>query len=119
MSRLDERDHRILTTHTGSLPRPDALSELLFAKMAKKPYDAAELARQVREAVAATARMQVDLGIDVVSDGEQSKTSFQAYAAERLSGIEPITPRPGERRTRENIAFPTFYRGGAHSGSAA
>jgi 5-methyltetrahydropteroyltriglutamate--homocysteine methyltransferase len=118
MSRLDERNHRILTTHTGSLPRPDALSALLFAKMAKQPYDAAELARQARDAVAATARKQVGLGVDVVSDGEQSKTSFQAYAAERLSGIEPITPRPGERRTRENVAFPTFYRGGAHSGSA-
>jgi 5-methyltetrahydropteroyltriglutamate--homocysteine methyltransferase len=118
MSQLDERNNRILTTHTGSLPRPDALSALLFAKMAKKPYDAAELSRQTYEAVAATAKMQTELGIDIVSDGEQSKTSFQAYAAERLSGIEPITPGPGERRTRENVAFPTFYRGGAHSGSA-
>jgi 5-methyltetrahydropteroyltriglutamate--homocysteine methyltransferase len=118
MSRLDERNKRILTTHTGSLPRPDALSGLLFAKMAKKPYDAAELARETRAAVAATVKMQIDLGIDIVSDGEQSKTSFQAYAADRLSGIEPITPEPGERRTRENIAFPTFYRGGAHPGSA-
>jgi 5-methyltetrahydropteroyltriglutamate--homocysteine methyltransferase len=118
MSRLEERNKRILTTHTGSLPRPDALSGLLFAKMARKPYDAAELARQTRAAVAATVKMQIDLGIDIVSDGEQSKTSFQAYAADRLSGIEPITPEPGERRTRENIAFPTFYRGGAHPGSA-
>jgi 5-methyltetrahydropteroyltriglutamate--homocysteine methyltransferase len=118
MSRLEERNKRILTTHTGSLPRPDALSGLLFAKMARKPYDAAELARQTRAAVAATVKMQIHLGIDIVSDGEQSKTSFQAYAADRLSGIEPITPEPGERRTRENIAFPTFYRGGAHPGSA-
>jgi 5-methyltetrahydropteroyltriglutamate--homocysteine methyltransferase len=118
MSQLDERNNRILTTHTGSLPRPDALSELLFAKMAKKPYDTAGLSRQTCEAVAATVKMQVDLGIDIVSDGEQSKTSFQAYATERLSGIEPIIPGPGERRTRENVAFPTFYRGGAHSGSA-
>jgi 5-methyltetrahydropteroyltriglutamate--homocysteine methyltransferase len=68
--------------------------------------------------VAETARLQADLGIDIVSDGEQSKTSFQAYAADRLSGIAPITPKPGARRTRENLAFPTFYRGGAHSGSA-
>jgi 5-methyltetrahydropteroyltriglutamate--homocysteine methyltransferase len=118
MSQLDERNNRILTTHTGSLPRPDTLSGLLFAKMAKNPYDAAELSRQTREAVAATMKMQVDLGIDIVSDGEQSKTSFQAYATDRLSGMEPITPGPGERRTRENVAFPTFYRGGAHSGSA-
>ncbi len=118
MSQLDERNNRILTTHTGSLPRPDALSGLLLAKMARKPYDAAEASRQTSAAVAAIVRMQVDLGIDIVSDGEQSKTSFQAYATDRLSGMEPITPRPGERRTRENTAFPTFYRGGAHPGSA-
>ena len=118
MSRLDERNDRILTTHTGSLPRPEALTELLLAKMSGKPYDAAALARQAREAVAATVKMQVDLGIDIVSDGEQSKTSFQAYATDRLAGIEPMAPAPGERTTRENVAFPAFYRGGAHSGSA-
>ena len=118
MSRLEERHDRILTTHTGSLPRPDGLTELLLAKMSKKPYDAAALARQAREAVAATAKMQADLGIDILSDGEQSKTSFQAYATDRLAGIEPMAPAPGERRTRENIAFPAFYRGGVHSGSA-
>ena len=114
----NERQRRILTTHTGSLPRPDALSALLFARMAKKPFDANELASATTKAVAASVKTQADLGIDIVSDGEQSKTSFQAYAAERLSGIEPITPEPGERRTRENMAFPLFYRGGAHSGSA-
>ena len=118
MSRLDQRRERILTTHTGSLPRPDALSALLFARMTHKPYDASELARRTTEAVAATVRTQADLGIDIVSDGEQSKTSFQAYAADRLAGIEAITPPSSERRTRENIAFPAFYRDGSHSGSA-
>jgi 5-methyltetrahydropteroyltriglutamate--homocysteine methyltransferase len=118
MSRLEERQHHILTTHTGSLPRPDALSALLLARMSGKPYDAAELARRTTESVAATVRQQIDLGLDVVSDGEQSKVSFQAYAAERLAGLEPIVPAAGERRTRENTAFPAFYRGGAHSGSA-
>jgi 5-methyltetrahydropteroyltriglutamate--homocysteine methyltransferase len=118
MSRLDERRERILTTHTGSLPRPDALSALLFARMTHKPFDAGELARRTTEAVAATVKTQADLGIDIVSDGEQSKTSFQAYAADRLSGIEPIAAESGQRRTRENIAFPAFYVGGAHSGSA-
>jgi len=118
MSWLDERHRRILTTHTGSLPRPDALSALLLAKMTHKPYDAAELARRTAESVAATVKTQTGHGIDIVSDGEQSKVSFQAYAADRLAGIEPIAPEPGERRTRENIAFPAFYVGGAHSGSA-
>src|SRR5579871_2909322 len=118
MSRLDERQRRILTTHTGSLPRPDALSALLFTRMTRQPYDAGALARLSAEAVATIVKTQADLGIDIVSDGEQSKTSFQAYAADRLAGIAPITPVPGERRTRENTAFPTFYRDGAHSGSA-
>ena len=118
MSRLDEHHRRILTTHTGSLPRPDALSTLLFSRMARKPYDAGELAHQTTEAVAAVVKTQADLGVDIISDGEQSKTSFQAYAADRLAGLEPITPAPGERRTRENVAFPAFYRDGAHSGSA-
>jgi 5-methyltetrahydropteroyltriglutamate--homocysteine methyltransferase len=115
---LDDHHRRILTTHTGSLPRPHALSRLLFARMAKEPYDASELARQTADAVAAVVKTQADLGVDIVSDGEQSKTSFQAYATDRLSGIEPITPEPGERRTRENTAFPGFYRDGAHSGTA-
>jgi 5-methyltetrahydropteroyltriglutamate--homocysteine methyltransferase len=118
MSPLTARHRRVMTTHTGSLPRPDALSTLLFARMARQRYDPDDLARLTAEAVAATVKTQVDLGIDIVSDGEQGKVSFQAYAADRLAGIEPITPEPGQRRTRENIAFPTFYRGGAHSGSA-
>jgi 5-methyltetrahydropteroyltriglutamate--homocysteine methyltransferase len=118
MSGLDERHRRILTTHTGSLPRPDALSALLFARMTHKSYDARALTSGISEAVAAIVKTQTEFGIDIVSDGEQSKTSFQAYAADRLSGIEPITPPPGERRTRENTAFPAFYIGGMHSGSA-
>jgi len=118
MTRPDEGKKRIVTTHTGSLPRPDDLSLLLFAKMTGKPYDAAALQRRTREAVGETVKKQTDLGIDIVSDGEQSKASFQIYATERLSGIEPITPKPGERRTRENVAFPAFYKGGVHSGSA-
>jgi 5-methyltetrahydropteroyltriglutamate--homocysteine methyltransferase len=116
MAALAER--RILTTHAGSLPRPASLSALLFARMSKKPFDAAALALETTAAVAETVRKQRALGIDIVSDGEQSKTSFQHYIADRLSGLQSITPRAGERRTRENMAFPTFYKGGAHSGSA-
>ena len=118
MTTLAERDRRIITTHAGSLPRRASLSALLFARMSKKPFDASALARETTEAVAETVRKQRTLGIDIVSDGEQSKTSFQHYISDRLSGLESITPKAGERQTRENIAFPTFYKGGAHSGSA-
>lgn len=117
MPRLEEAKSRILTTHTGSLPRPDSLSALLFARMTKQPYDEQALKTQTTEAVAATVRTQMEMGIDIVSDGEQSKTSFQLYATERVGGIEPITPPLGEYRTRENMAFPKFYVGGSHSGS--
>jgi len=118
MATLAEREKRILTTHVGSLPRRASLSALLFARMSKKPFDAEALARETREAVAETVRKQRELGIDIISDGEQSKTSFQHYISDRLSGMTPIVPKAGERRTRENMAFPAFYKGGAHSGSA-
>jgi 5-methyltetrahydropteroyltriglutamate--homocysteine methyltransferase len=118
MASLPERTHRILTTHAGSLPRRASLSALLFARMSRQPFDAAALSRETTEAVSEIVRKQRELGIDIVSDGEQSKTSFQHYMADRLSGLEPITPKAGERQTRENMAFPSFYKGGAHSGSA-
>jgi 5-methyltetrahydropteroyltriglutamate--homocysteine methyltransferase len=114
----DERKRRILTTHVGSLPRPHSLSHILLARMMAQPYDAAKLDEELRAAVAAIVKKQAELGIDIVSDGEQSKTSFQLYATDRLSGLERITPAAGERQTRENMMFPAFYKNGAHSGSA-
>jgi 5-methyltetrahydropteroyltriglutamate--homocysteine methyltransferase len=113
---LDEvRQHRIVITHTGSLPRPPVLSALLFGN---EPNEAAGLARVTSQAVRDIIARQQDLGIDVVSDGEQSKVSFQVYALDRLTGVEPIQPLAGVRRTRENMAFPAYYRGGVHPGSA-
>lgn len=113
---LDEEcRQRIVITHTGSLPRPKALSALLFSN---QPNEASERDAATRRAVADIVARQRDLGIDVVSDGEQSKVSFQVYALDRLTGVEPIQPLPGVRRTRENIAFPEYYHGGVHPGSA-
>jgi 5-methyltetrahydropteroyltriglutamate--homocysteine methyltransferase len=118
MPLADERKRRILTTHVGSLPRPESLSRSLLAHMTGQPYDSARQAEELRAAVRDIVKTQAELGIDVVSDGEQSKTSFQLYVTERLSGLERITPQAGERQTRENMNFPAFYKGGAHSGSA-
>ncbi len=114
---IDERKKRILTTHVGSLPRPEELSALLFAKMMRRPYDSSALATAMLGAVGEIIKKQVALGIDIVSDGEQSKPSFQIYAVERLSGLESIKVQGGHRRTRENTAFPSFYKDGAHSGT--
>ncbi|MGA7430632.1 MAG: cobalamin-independent methionine synthase II family protein [Xanthobacteraceae bacterium] len=117
MSVIDESRRRIVTTGVGSLPRRHALSDLLLARMMRQPFDANALARETTEAVAEVVHKQVELGVDIISDGEQSKTSFQHYIADRLTGLEPVAPKAGERRTRENTAFPTFYKDGAHSGS--
>src|SRR3954470_386056 len=87
---------RILTTHTGSLPRPPALRELLIAKDRGQPYDAAELARLTSEAVVAIVRRQAEAGVDVINDGEMSKPGYSTYVADRLSGFaghEPAKPR--------------------------
>jgi 5-methyltetrahydropteroyltriglutamate--homocysteine methyltransferase len=117
MSVIEESRRRIVTTGVGSLPRRHSLSDLLLARLNKQPYDPNVLARETTEAVAEVVRKQLVLGIDIVSDGEQSKTSFQHYIADRLTGLAPIEPAPGERRTRENTAFPSFYKDGVHSGS--
>ena len=118
MSLIEESRRRIVTTNVGSLPRRHSLSDLLLARLDKQPYDPATLARETTEAVAEVVHKQLATGIDIVSDGEQSKTSFQNYIADRLTGLEPITPKPGDRKTRENTAFPAYYKTGAHSGSA-
>jgi len=117
MSLPEERARRIVTTHVGSLPRPSSLSAMLFARTQKQPFDATAFADELRTGVQAIVHQQSELGIDVVSDGEFSKISFQYYVTDRLGGIEPIKPAAGPRITRENQAFPTFYRDGSHSGT--
>jgi 5-methyltetrahydropteroyltriglutamate--homocysteine methyltransferase len=82
---------RILTTHVGSIPRPESIRALLRARLDGKSVDERELAARVAEAVTETVRRQAEAGIHVVSDGEMSKTSFLAYADERLAGFVPMT----------------------------
>jgi len=87
---------RILTTHVGSMPRPESIKSLLRARLAGQAVDDAQLSARVEEAVADAVRQQAQVGIDVVSDGEMSKTSFLAYADERLAGfVEMNTGDPG------------------------
>ncbi|MCX7865111.1 MAG: cobalamin-independent methionine synthase II family protein, partial [Novosphingobium sp.] len=79
--------NRILTTHVGSLPRPERLLALMQARARGEPHDAAELAATLRDCVMEIVRKQVDAGIDVVSDGEFSKPSYATYVSERLTGF--------------------------------
>ncbi|HXJ79407.1 MAG TPA: cobalamin-independent methionine synthase II family protein [Candidatus Methylomirabilis sp.] len=78
---------RILTTHVGSIPRPETIRALLRARLAGQPVDEVDLATRAAEAVTDVVRRQAQAGLDVVSDGEMSKTSFLAYTDERLTGF--------------------------------
>src|SRR5262245_47150290 len=79
---------RILTPHVGSLSRPDALIPSLRQKERGEAYDRERFAALVREAVAEVVKNQCDAGVDVVTDGEQSKASFFGYIVERFEGFE-------------------------------
>ena len=105
---------RILTTHVGSLSRPDALVAVLTAKDRAQPYDREAYTRLVREAVADVVRRQTDAGVDVVNDGEQGKASFFGYIVERFAGFERQPAPAGQdgstrAASREYLDFPEYY----------
>jgi 5-methyltetrahydropteroyltriglutamate--homocysteine methyltransferase len=78
---------RFLTTHTGSLPRPDDLIRVMYAKEEGVPVDRAALAARVRSAVADVVKKQADAGVDLINDGEMSKPSYATYIKDRLTGF--------------------------------
>ena len=78
---------RFLTTHTGSLPRPEDLIRMMYAKEEGVPVDAAALSRRVASAVEEVVRKQAESGVDVVNDGEMSKPSYATYIKDRLAGF--------------------------------
>ena len=89
---------RILTTHVGSLPRPDDLADLLVARENGESVDEKLFNDSVDKPVAGAVRTQVELGIDLVSDGEMSKIGFSTYIKDRCSGFSGDSPRlpPGD-----------------------
>ena len=105
---------RILTTHTGSLPRSVALQELLRLREERRPYDQAAFASSVQAAVDDVVQQQISSGLDVINDGEQERSQYATYVKERLNGFE------GERliRARPRLGdsdFPEFV--GTHQSS--
>ena len=102
---------RILVTHQGTLPRPDDLQQMIAARAAGQPFDAARLAARVRAAVAEGVQRQIACGIDCVNDGELSKTSFSDYVSDRFAGIEP-TDRPyvSPISGRDLRDFPEYFQ---------
>lgn len=107
---MERSTDRILTTHVGSLARPVDLLDLMQAKVNGAPYAEEDYARRISAAVAEVVGKQVESGIDIVTDGEQSKLGFSAYVSERLAGYEA---RPGAidsaEFSQEVAAFPEYY----------
>jgi 5-methyltetrahydropteroyltriglutamate--homocysteine methyltransferase len=102
--------NRFLTTHVGSLPRPDDLLAMMIDREEGRQVDVARFSARVSRAVDEIVDKQVSLGIDVTNDGEQGKISFVTYVNERLSGIIAGEPRGNLwKNTREGQAFPDFY----------
>jgi 5-methyltetrahydropteroyltriglutamate--homocysteine methyltransferase len=110
---------RILTTHAGSLPRPDDLFAMIEDREQGKPIDRGAYDARVRGAVAEIVRKQLALGLDIIDDGEQSKPGFVTYVNERLSGIEQAGPRANPwAASRETESFPEFYAEAAQRGGS-
>jgi 5-methyltetrahydropteroyltriglutamate--homocysteine methyltransferase len=107
---------RILTTHVGSLPRSQAVTDVLFAREREEARDVAQDDAVIAQAVAEVVRRQVEVGIDIVSDGEMSKISYATYVARRLAGFGGDTPRePGQ----DLVEFPGLLRKLAERGATA
>src|SRR5262245_40186334 len=78
---------RFLTTHTGSLPRPEDLIRMMFAKEEGIPIEPRAFAVRIQDAVTEIVRRQTAAGIDVINDGEMSKPSYATYIKDRLNGF--------------------------------
>ena len=94
---------RILTTHVGSLPRNDTLTDLLISQEAGEKIDLKKLAEEKDKAVADIVKRQKDAGVDIGNDGEQQRVGFQTYVPQRMSGFGGESKRP---RGRDLVEFP-------------
>jgi 5-methyltetrahydropteroyltriglutamate--homocysteine methyltransferase len=97
----------ILTTHTGSLPRPDDLAQLVLAKEAGQTVDPAALEERIQAATTEVVRQQVACGVDVVDDGEMSKPGYSNYVKDRLTGY---SGQSGAKHRPEWDDFPEYYQ---------
>ena len=96
---------RFQTTHVGSLPRSQAVVDLIFARERGEPIDEAAFAAVMRDAVDDVVRRQVAAGIDIVSDGEMSKISYATYIKDRYTGFDGDSPR---RTPADLLDYPGF-----------
>lgn len=106
----------IRCTHVGSLPRSQPVVDFLFARERGEEFDQREFDRVMRTAVSETVRLQVEAGIDIVSDGETSKISYATYVKDRYTGFEGDSPRNAPADLK---MFPGFLKRLADSGGTA
>src|SRR5438045_1112558 len=104
---------RILTTHSGSLPRQQAVRAMLAARADGRAVEQTAFDAAVRASVDDVVRRQVASRIDVINDGESSKATYRGYVTERLSGFELVEMTPAETTSSaagggiaEEAAFP-------------
>jgi 5-methyltetrahydropteroyltriglutamate--homocysteine methyltransferase len=107
---MKRSDKRILTTHTGSLPRPDDLLAMIDAREEGKPVDRAQLDARTAAAVAAVVKRQAEIGIDIINDGEMGKAGYSIYPKDRLSGFEGLLAPGGGQMESDVAEFPGFIR---------
>jgi 5-methyltetrahydropteroyltriglutamate--homocysteine methyltransferase len=103
-------EERILTTHTGSLPRPARLAELHGRRSRGEAVDAGELERVVSSATADAVSKQVEVGIDIGNDGEQARESFVTYVQHRMTGFAGVGHRPEKRDLLDHPDFVELVR---------
>ena len=104
---MKRSESRLLTTHAGSLPRPDALVKMLGVVSRGEAVDETALASAARDATAEVVRAQAEAGVDVINGGEQSRVSFSTYVTQRMSGFGGGWTRRGHRDQNE---FPSIAR---------
>jgi 5-methyltetrahydropteroyltriglutamate--homocysteine methyltransferase len=109
---MKRSEERILTTHTGSLPRPDHLTELMWSRESGAAVDPSALRAEVQSAVNDTVRIQVEAGVDVVNDGEMSKVGYSTYVKERLTGFSgsQTMAQGGQIAPSDLIEYPSFAK---------
>ena len=107
---MKRSNDRILTTHTGSLPRRVGMAATLYAQDTGREHDRGALAKEIKDSVFDVVGRQLDLGLDIVNDGEHSKFNFITYGRMRLGGLGPNpNPVPMMGRSRDSLAFPQTY----------
>ena len=98
---------RILTTHAGSIPRGEALGEMLIDEEAGKPVDKSALQSNIDLRVSHVLEKQAEAGLDIINDGEQGRVGFQTYVTQRMSGFGGVSKRP---YGKEFIEYPQFTK---------